>query len=122
MIYENGYGEDTDFGMQLRNNGCDIVYHPNIEILHLKAPTGGFRKKPSLQWDTEVPLPKPSPTLMSYINRYYNPSQIKGFKTTLFIKFYPKQSIKNPFLYIKMMRLRWKKSELWANKLEKLNS
>lgn len=122
MIYENGYGEDTDFGMQLRNVGCDIIYHPNIEILHLKAPIGGFRKKPRLPWDKEVPLPKPSPTLMAYINRYYTPSQIKGFKTSLFIKFHPKQSIKNPFLYIKMMRLRWKKSVVWANKLEKRNS
>ena len=44
-IFEHGYGEDIDFGMQLRNVGCDIIYHPDLEILHLKAPVGGFRKE-----------------------------------------------------------------------------
>lgn len=119
LVYENGYGEDADYGMQLRNIGCDIIYHPNIEILHLKAPIGGFREKPELPWDRDAPLPKPSPTLMTYVHSYYNPSQILGFKTSLFLKFYPRQSIKNPFLYLKEMQFRWKKSEFWANKLQK---
>jgi hypothetical protein len=118
-IYEHGYGEDADFGMQLRNAGCDIIYHPEIEILHLKAPMGGFREKPLLAWEQEQPLPKPSPTLMAFAFKYYTPQQIKGFKTSLFLKYYNKQSIKNPFVYFKSMRFRWKKSELWAGKLMK---
>jgi len=122
MVYEYGYGEDADFGMQLRNVGCDIIYHPHIEILHLKAPIGGFREKPSLPWENETPLPKPSPTLMSFVHTYYDPSQILGFKTSLFIKFYPKQAIRNPLRYIKLMRKRWRKSEIWAIKLQKMNS
>jgi len=122
MLYENGYGEDTDFGMQLRNVGCDIIYHPNIEILHLKAPIGGFRQKSKLLWENEIPLPKPAPTLMSFINSYFTPSQILGFKTSLFIKYYPKQSIKNPFQYVKTMRLQWQKSVFWANELKKINT
>ncbi len=116
-IFEHGYGEDADFGMQLRNVGCDIIYHPQIEILHLKAPIGGFRERPVLTWEQEQPLPKPSPTLMAFALKYYMPQQIKGFKTSLFLKYYNKQTVKNPFIYIRVMRRRWKKSEAWADKL-----
>ncbi|RKS45154.1 hypothetical protein BC962_2830 [Gillisia mitskevichiae] len=115
-IYEHGYGEDADFGMQLRNLGCDIIYHPEIEILHLKAPMGGLREKRILAWEQEEPLPKPSPTLMAFALNYYNIKQIRGFKTSLFLKYYNKQSVKNPLTYAKSMRLRWKKSELWVEK------
>jgi GT2 family glycosyltransferase len=30
--------EDNDFGMQLRNQGVDVLYLPEPKILHLKAP------------------------------------------------------------------------------------
>ena len=116
-IYEHGYGEDADFGMQLRQLGCDIIYHPEIEILHLKAPMGGFREKPVLAWEQEEPLPKPSPTLMAFALKYYTPKQIKGFKTSLFLKFYNTQRIINPITYIREMRKRWEKSEEWAERL-----
>jgi len=118
-IYEHGYGEDVDFGMQLRNVGCDIIYHPETEILHLKAPMGGFREKPVLAWEQKEPLPKPSPTVMAFALKYYTKEQINGFKTSLFLKFYSKQSVKNPLAYARSMRLRWKKSEVWAGKLMK---
>jgi len=118
-IYEHGYGEDADFGMQLRQLGCDIIYHPEIEILHLKAPMGGFREKPILAWEQEEPLPKPSPTLMAFALKYYTVAQIRGFKTSLFLKYYNKQDIKNPITYIREMRKRWEKSEVWAEKLMK---
>jgi hypothetical protein len=116
-IYEHGYGEDADFGMQLRNVGCDIIYHPETEILHLKAPMGGFREKPVLAWEQEEPLPKPSPTLMAFALKYYTPQQIKGFKASLFLKYYNKQSVKNPLAYAKSMKKRWKVSEEWAQRL-----
>lgn len=44
MALEHGYGEDVDYGMQVRNAGFDVIYAPQIQILHLKAPVGGFRK------------------------------------------------------------------------------
>ncbi len=116
-IYEHGYGEDADFGMQMRQLGCDIIYHPEIEILHLKAPMGGFRDKPVLAWEQEEPLPKPSPTLMAFALKYYTTQQIKGVKTSLFLKYYNKQEIKNPISYIRETRKRWETSEEWARKL-----
>lgn len=115
MGFEYGYGEDKDYGMQLRNVGCDIIYHPNLEILHLKAPRGGFREIQATPWEKDKP--KPSPTLMVYAKKYYSPQQLKGFKTELFLRYYSKQEVKNPLKYFKMMRQRWCKSEEWAERL-----
>lgn len=115
MAYEYGYAEDKDYGMQLRNAGCDIIYHPNLEILHLKAPRGGFRKIKATPWGKDKP--KPSPTLMVYAKTYYSPQQLKGFKAELFLRYYSKQEVKNPLKYFKMMRQRWCKSEEWAERL-----
>lgn len=116
-VLEFGYGEDKDFGMKLRNSGCEIIYHPDLEIQHLKAPVGGFRQKPILDWEKEDPLPKPSPTLMVYALRHYTPEQIKGFKTSLFLKFYTRQKILNPVTYLRLMKKRWEKSVDWAERL-----
>jgi len=114
--FEYGYGEDKDYGMQLRLAGCDIIYHPDLEILHLKAPRGGFRQATLPPWEKE--RPKPSPTLMLYAKKYYSREQFLGFKTELFLRFYPKQPIKNPLKYVKTMQKRWKASEAWAEKLK----
>jgi glycosyltransferase involved in cell wall biosynthesis len=116
-IYEHGYGEDIDFGMQLRNEGCDIIYHPMIQILHLKAPVGGFRQQPKLEWELKDEQPKPSPSLMVYAKKYYTDQQLVGFKTSMFLKYYRLQPITNPITYISHMRRRWQQSEKWAFKM-----
>jgi hypothetical protein len=113
--FEYGFGEDKDYGMQLRLAGCDIIYHPDLEILHLKAPRGGFRQTTLPPWEKD--WPKPSPTLMLYAKKYYNREQFLGFKTELFLRYYSKQPIKNPLKYVKTMQKRWKTSEAWAEKL-----
>jgi hypothetical protein len=115
--FEFGFGEDADFGMQLRNKGCDIMYHPQLQTLHLKASIGGFRKKPVLPWEQGELLPKPSPTLMAYAIKHYTIQQIKGYKVSLFLKFYRRQEIKNPVKYFRIMKKRWNVSEKWAVKL-----
>lgn len=119
IIYEYGYGEDTDFGMQLRNIGCDIIYHPEVSILHLKAPGGGLRQKPILEWEKEELQPKPSPTLMAFAFRFYTPQQLTGYKVSLFLKYYFKQKELNPIKYIRLMKKRWTQSEKWATILLK---
>ena len=119
--YEFGYGEDGDFGMKLRNQGCDILYLPEPEILHLKAPIGGFRTKPLLQWQKDAILPKPSPTIMLYQLLHTTPAQTKSYKTTLFFKYYRLQKIKNPIRYYKHFQKQWERSVFWANELIKQN-
>lgn len=121
-VFEYGFGEDADFGMQLRNIGCDIIYHPALQTLHLKAPTGGFRIKPILPWEQEKILPKPSPTLMAYALKHYTSEQIKGYRVSLFLKFFTRQPIKNPIRYLHVMRERWALSEKWGRKLLSQNN
>ncbi|WP_281310623.1 glycosyltransferase family 2 protein [Flavobacterium flavigenum] len=115
--FEFGFGEDSDFGMQLRNLGIDILYVPNPEIIHLKAPIGGFRTKLVLEWQKDVIQPKPSPTVMLYKILHLNKKQIQGYKTILFLKFYKKQSIKNPIRYFSKLKQQWDRSVFWANQL-----
>lgn len=119
MGYEFGFGEDSDFGMQLRNKGCDVLFLPQPEILHLKAPIGGFRTKPVLQWQNESVQPKPSPTVMLYILCHNTKEQLEGYKTTLFFKFYKHQNIRNPYHYFKMFQKQWDESIFWASHLKK---
>jgi glycosyltransferase involved in cell wall biosynthesis len=117
--YEFGYGEDIDFGMQLRNSGHDVLYLPEPEILHLKAPIGGFRNKPIVQWQKESVQPKPSPTIMLYQIINCTKEQTKSYKLTLFFKYYRLQRIKNTVRYYKHFQKQWKKSVFWANELKK---
>ncbi len=117
--YEFGFGEDVDFGMQLRNQGHDVLYFPEPEILHLKAPVGGFRTKPVLQWQNDEIQPKPSPTVMLYHILHNSKAQTNSYKTTLLFKYYRFQKIKNPMLYFINFQKQWDRSVFWANELNK---
>lgn len=117
--FEYGYGEDKDFGIQLRNKGHDILYAPSLKASHLKAPMGGFRFKPELRWGNEDPMPKPSPTVMLYMIRNMTAEQVKGYKVVHFFKNYGKRGKSNPFAVYRNFQKRWKKSVYWANELAK---
>lgn len=119
MGFEFGYGEDTDFGMQLRHKGFDVIYFPDLKIVHLKAPMGGFRIKPTLAWDKEVIQPKPSPTIILLKLKYDSKQQLKGYKTLLLLKLYFNGVFKNPFLFYKSFKEKWSVSISWAKKIRK---
>lgn len=116
--YEFGYGEDSDFGMQLRNQGHDVLFLPEPSILHLKAPVGGFRIKPILKWHDELIQPKPSPTVMLYLITHNTKQQTLGYKTVLFFKYYKHQKSRNPFQYFAVFNKQWNQSVYWANQLK----
>lgn len=117
--FEFGYGEDSDFGMQLRALGNDVLYLPEVKMTHLKLPFGGFRTKRSFSWEKDHIQPKPSPTIMIFIKKHYNVFQENGYKYVMFLKFYKEQSIRNPFRYLKQMQLQWRRSELYSEELIK---
>jgi GT2 family glycosyltransferase len=121
IAFEFGYGEDGDFGMQLRNLGFDILYLPESVILHLKAPVGGFRTKTVLQWHKDDIQPKPSPTLMLHNMLHNSKEQINSYKTALFVNYYKLQKIKNPIKYYIHFQKQWERSVFWANELRKQN-
>ena len=117
MAYEHGHGEDGDFGMQLRNDGTNVIYIPQIQLLHLKAPIGGFRNKAVQEWELDAVSPKPSPTVMLYKIKHLTVQQFNSYKFLLFVKFYKNQGVKNPFAYFKKMNASWDSSIKWAEKL-----
>jgi GT2 family glycosyltransferase len=117
--FEYGYGEDADFGMQLRKRGYDIIYLPDPKILHLKAPVGGFRIKPKLAWQNDRIQPKPSPKVMLYYLLHCTKQQLLGYKTILFFKYYRIQKTRNLILYYKNFQKQWQQSLFWANELRK---
>ena len=119
--FENGYGEDTDFGFQLRNIGADIIYFPNLNILHLKAPIGGFRSKPRLAWHNESVQPKPSPTVMLCRILHNTQEQIYGYKTIFFVKKMIKnEGWKSLFEILSSFQKQWDMSLFWAKKLKEI--
>ncbi len=121
MSYEFNYGEDTDFGMQIRNQGEDVVFFSDIKITHLKAPFGGYRTKVKQLWDHEEIPPKPSPPIYLLYNTYFTKKQLLGYKLLLGLKSYKKSKIKNPITFIKDFYTKWKISEKWSQELAKNN-
>jgi hypothetical protein len=117
MTLEFGYGEDTDFGMQLRNKGFDIIYFPEIRILHLKAPMGGFRIKVKQLWDDEKIQPKPSPTIMYVFLKHYTQQQLLCYKLVSFFKLLKKEPVANYLVFFNQYEKKWNLSHYWANKL-----
>lgn len=109
---EFGFGEDTDFGLELRRRGTDVFYIPEPEILHLKAPVGGFRTKFRHQWEDDLIQPKPSPTIMFVKQKFLTKEQLLGYKLRLFLKIN-----KLRFWKLHFFKKQWVKSEYWANKL-----
>lgn len=112
--YEFCYGEDYDFGMQLRYHGADVVYLPNPYIIHLKAPIGGFRTKPILPWHNEPIQPKPAPTILLNQLKYKTIEQYRAYKLVYFIK-EATWTDWATFFYSK--RKKWAVSLRWANLL-----
>ena len=103
--------------MQLRNSGVDVLYNPFLKLIHLKAPSGGFRTQLKKPWEYEEIQPKPVPTVLAFFLKHKRESQILGYKTLLFFKFYKNQSVRNPFSYLRQMQKRWSLSKYWAQKL-----
>lgn len=114
MEHEFGYGEDLDFGMQLIKKGQDVLFIPDIKLLHLKAPIGGFRFKLEHPWSKTGIQPKPSPTVMAYFLKHKSKAQLDGYKFILFLKFYKIQKTKRPLKYLMNINKRWNSSIQWA--------
>ena len=122
MALEFGYGEDFDFGMQLRHKGFDVIYFADLHILHLKAPIGGFRTKVKQLWGNEVIQPKPSPTVMYVILKYYNHEQLLSYKLVLFLKLLKSIGWKNPIQFLFSFQKKWEASMYWANRLKNITN
>lgn len=115
---EFGFGEDAEYGMQLRNLGVDIVYLSNPEIVHYKAPVGGFRYKHKFPWGDSKIKPLPSPTILLYRKLHHTKEQLNGYKVILFIKLLVKEEWYKKIGFYKKFMKQWEVSNYWANKLQ----
>lgn len=118
---EFGYGEDADFGLQLRNRGIDVVYLPIPEIVHLKAAMGGFRYVHSHPWNNSKVKPIPSPTVLMYKKKFYTIEQLKCYKTVLFINSMGKEKGLKKLLFLSEFLASWEASKKWVLKLSNEN-
>lgn len=118
MAYEFGFGEDADFGMQLRNKGEDVIFIPNIKITHLKAPMGGYRTKIKQLWDDETIQPKPSPTVQLLYQTHYTKEQLNGYKLVLFLRQLKASGYKKPIRFKSQFKKQWNQSVFWSKKLK----
>jgi len=60
---------------------------------------------------------KPSPTMMKLVKSNLSREMIRGYKMALFIKYYPKQPVKNLIKYYNIMQDKWSKSESLSQEL-----
>lgn len=114
LAYEHGFGEDADFGMQLRNIGADVIYLPTPSILHLKAPVGGFRTKFKQPWFDESIAPKPSPTVMLFKLLHQTKQQLKGYQLRLLMHQLKQHKPMNVFGFVNKFQKAWANSLKWA--------
>lgn len=116
--YEFGFGEDVDFGMQLRNKGCDIIFTPKPNILHLKAPIGGFRTKFEFKWKNEKIQPKPSPTIMLFKMKHVTKQQLQSYQLNLFLKSLSRKDLFTIKAKLQIFKHKWNISQRWAKKIQ----
>lgn len=119
IALEHGYGEDVDFGLQIRNIGYDVLFSSITSLIHLKAPVGGFRTKPSLPWENSKPLPKPSPTVLLSKILSFTPQQLLGYKSILFFKTLKTKGYIHIIGHLEYFKKAWANSEYWAKELNK---
>ena len=119
MNYEFNYGEDNEFGMQLRHLGEDVVYFADIKITHLKAPIGGYRTKVKQLWVDDAIPPKPSPTIQLLNQTYFTNKQLLGYKLVLGLRSFKHSKTKSPIAYLKRYNKQWERSQYWSAKLQK---
>lgn len=115
---EHGFGEDFDFGMQLRKKGHDVIFCPMLQVNHLKAPIGGFRKPHTFMWNNEKIQPKPSPTVMFTILKYKTKQQRASYKVFYLLSLWWKSTPLNIMRYYILFEKQWARSIFWANKLD----
>ncbi len=118
MAYEFNYGEDNDFGMQLRQLGHDVIYFADVKITHLKAPIGGYRTKVQQLWANDNFQPKPSPTIQLLHQTYFTKQQQLGYKLLLGLRSYKNSAIKQPIKYISHFKKQWASSLYWCGQLQ----
>jgi len=115
---EGGYGEDYEFGVRLRLNGSNILYAPGDPILHLKAPSGGFRQPFRHPWVNEVPQPRPSPIFLYSRAKHAPELMQKGYALYYWLKRLGSTPVYKWPWVLPAIRRQWKSAQRWAARIK----
>lgn len=117
---EGSYGEDWEIGMRLRLRGALVLLAPGGPVLHLKAPSGGFRQLPPLPWAGEPVQPKPAPGLLYARGKHLTREMQEGYR--LFYALRRLASV-SPLAWPRELRSlsrQWERAFFWAERLRDL--
>ncbi|MFT5971148.1 MAG: GT2 family glycosyltransferase [Flavobacteriales bacterium] len=110
--FELGYGEDADFGVQIRNHFGHILQFDKHPILHHKAPSGGFRFKKTHPWQKVGERPAPAPQMMYFYLKNMTDIQTQGY---FWFYLFPKTA--SQLLRLRKAKNAWNNSLKWAKTL-----
>ena len=119
--FDGGYGEDSDFGFSLLEEGHVVMHNPFSVNLHLKPDAGGYRhwafqsailgkKRKRQAWELDRPVgfikPVPSPTIIYGILKRFKEDQIKEYRSRYFFLYLWRRPRRN-FLF-RILKLPYK--------------
>lgn len=119
--FDGGYGEDSDFGFSLLEEGSIVMHNPFSVNLHLKPKAGGYRhwasqsailgkKRKKQAWELDNPVglikPVPSPTIMYGIIKRFKKDQIKEYRSRYFFLYLWRRPRRN--LLFRILKLPYK--------------
>lgn len=75
-----GWGEDYELGFRLNLRGFPLLESDRCRLIHIKAPSGGFRttERPPPPWADAWPAPMPSPLITYRWLRWLSPAMGRG--------------------------------------------
>lgn len=117
--FDGGYGEDTDFGQRIVEQGGVLLYNPFSANLHLKPAFGGYRwwgrwrhgsRKP---WELHRRVgwikPKPSPTIMYGFLKHYGAESFREWKWLYLLRtWWPTRQRPDESLAVRLVKLPWR--------------
>ena len=114
---EGGYGEDYEFGVRLRLTGANVLYAPGAPVLHLKAPSGGFRHKVTQPWEHEKVQLRPSPTVLFSRRKHITKAMQQGYMAFYWARRLTATPIYRWPLEIITIARQWRNSVIWARRI-----
>lgn len=117
---EGGWGEDYEFGIRIRLAGSNILFTRREPVLHLKAPSGGFRFRIDHPWSKGEVQPRPSPTVLYSRMKHLSETQMSGYKLYYWLNHVRGVSRRQRFRELWRVRRDWNSAERWSKMLGQL--
>ena len=113
-----GFGEDYELGIRLRQAGAGLLFAPGRPVLHLQAPSGGWRAERKHPWH-EAPLPpRPYPILLSSRWKHLPENMKNGYALRDWIHQLRQVPLRRWILEAPRLAAQWKEAVRWVAWIE----